>query len=231
MKATAVGLDSDLVLGKCHVNLVTAHRRKSCTNRLAAARTPAARSSRAARPWIATASSRRQAPTGSPLMAASLASGRLASARSASSCSPAGVAANVNAVHLRRKNRTRRSSHGITTNKIGGAATASASTHASHDAVVSRLCPAPAMSSAASLAARNGLPSASPTSGTSSVLSPAEPRLSATPLAPVSSWRPTSAMVDTAACTAIPTSTHTVVQAITTRSLISCATSRVGVVA
>jgi hypothetical protein len=38
-------------------------------------------------------------------------------------------------------------------------------------------------------------------------------------------------MVDTAACTAIPTSTHTVVQAITTTSLISCAISRVGVVA
>ena len=65
-------------------------------------------------------------------------------------------AASVIAVHLRRKNRMRRNSHGIATNRIGGAATAIASTHASHDAVVSRLCPAPAMSSAASLAARSG---------------------------------------------------------------------------
>ena len=87
------------------------------------------------------------------------------------------------------------------------------------------------MSSAASLAARSGLLSASPTSGKSSVLSPAELRLSATPLAPLSTWRPTSAMVATAACTAIPTSTQMDVQTITTTSLISCPTSRDGVVA
>jgi hypothetical protein len=42
------------------------------------------------------------------------------------------------------------------------------------------------MSSAASLAAFKGFAKASPTSGKSSVRSPAEFRLSATPLAPVS---------------------------------------------
>lgn len=65
---------------------------------------------------------------------------------------PAGVRASVIAVHLRRANRTLRNSQGIPTNRIGGAATASASTQASHDAVLARFSPAPAMSSAASLA-------------------------------------------------------------------------------
>lgn len=70
---------------------------------------------------------------------ASWANGRLANARSASNCSPAGVRASVIAVHLRRAKRSRNISHGIATNRIGGAATAIASTHANHDAVVSRL--------------------------------------------------------------------------------------------
>ena len=67
-----------------------------------------------ARRW---GSSRRHAPTGSMLTAANLRSGRLASARSASNCSPAGVEASAITVHLRRKNRTRRNSQGIATNK------------------------------------------------------------------------------------------------------------------
>jgi hypothetical protein len=87
------------------------------------------------------------------------------------------------------------------------------------------------MSSAARAAARSGLASDSPTSGKSSVLSPAELRLSATPLAPVCTLRPTSAIVDTAAWTAIPTRTQMTVQAITTMSLINWASRRDGVVA
>ena len=58
-------------------------------------------------------------------------------------------------------------------------------------------------------------------SGKSSVLSPAELRLSATPLAPVCTWRPTSAIVDTAEWTAIPTSTQITVQVMTMMSLMS----------
>ena len=99
-------------------------------------RMPDDRSSRFARPRMAIASSRRQAPTGSMLTAASLASGRLANARSANSCSPAGVAASVSAVHLRRKNRMRNTSHGSATNRIGGAATAIPSTTANQVAVL-----------------------------------------------------------------------------------------------
>lgn len=86
-------------------------------------------------------SSRRQAPTGSVLTAASLPGGRFANARSASSWRPAGVAARVVTVHLRRQNRSRRNSQGMATARIGVAATASASTTASQPAVVSRLWP------------------------------------------------------------------------------------------
>ena len=48
----------------------------------------------------------------------------------------------------------RNASHGTTTPRVGGAATARASTTASQLAVLSRLWPAPAMSRAALLAAR-----------------------------------------------------------------------------
>ncbi len=135
------------------------------------------------------------------------------------------------AVHLRRKNRTRRYSQGIATNRIGAAATARASTQASQLAVLSRLAPAPAMSRAASLAARSGLLSVSPIRGTLSVLSPAEPRLSATPFAPLWTCLPTSAMVATAECTANPTNIHTAVQAITAASLNNWANKRPGLLA
>ena len=89
------------------------------------------------------------------------------------------------AVHLRRKNRMRKNSHGIATARIGGAATASGqhATPASSRCVL-RLWPAPAMSSAASLAAVSGLLNASPISGTSSALSPAESRLLGDPVGP-----------------------------------------------
>ena len=76
-------------------------------------------------------------PTGSALTAVSLRSGRLASARSASSSTPAVVCASAMTVHLRRKNRIRRYSHGMPMAMIGGAATAMASSTASHEAVVS----------------------------------------------------------------------------------------------
>ena len=98
-------------------------------------------------------------------------------------------------VHLRRKNRIRRNSQGIPTARIGGAATAMASTTASQVAVLFRLCPAPARSSAASLAARNGLATVSPTNGMRSALSPAELRLSDMPLALSCTWVPTSAKI------------------------------------
>lgn len=162
------------------------------------------------------------------LTAASLPSGRFASARSASSCSPAGVDARVITVHLRRKNRTRRYNQGPATARIGVAATAIASTQASQPAVWCRFCPAPARSRAAWLAAVSGLASWSPISGTPSTLSPAELRFSAMPLAPPSTWVPTSAMVDTAECTAIPTITQTTTQPITVTSLTSCMNNRCG---
>ena len=62
-------------------------------------------------------------------MAVSLRGGRFVSARNASSCSPAGVAASAVTVHLRRKNRSRRKSHGTSARRIGGATTATASKH------------------------------------------------------------------------------------------------------
>ena len=68
-------------------------------------------------------------------------------------------------------------------------------------------------------------------SGTSSVLSPAEFEIVGDAVRAVWTCRPTSAIVDTAEWTAIPTSTHTVVHAITTMSLISWASRRAGVVA
>lgn len=87
------------------------------------------------------------------------------------------------------------------------------------------------MSRAASLAARSGLARASPTNGTSSVRLPAVSRLSDTPVAPISTWRPTAAMVDTAEWTAAPTDSHTMVQPSTTISLRNWPTKREGVVA
>ena len=59
----------------------------------------------------------------------------------------------------------RNASHGTTTPRVGGAATARASTTASQLAVLSRLWPAPAMSRAALLAAVSGSLTALPTSG------------------------------------------------------------------
>ena len=103
----------------------------------------------AAKPWIACGSPARHAPTGSGVTAVSRVSGRLANARNASSCAPAGVAASAPTVNLRRTNRIRSTSQGTTTPSVGGAATANASTMASQLAVVSRLWPAPAISSAA----------------------------------------------------------------------------------
>ncbi|SHU29027.1 Probable adenylosuccinate lyase (PurB) [Mycobacteroides abscessus subsp. abscessus] len=58
---------------------------------------PAAFNSTAAKPRIAVASCARHADTGSAVITASFLSGRLASARRASSCSPAGVAASCTA--------------------------------------------------------------------------------------------------------------------------------------
>ena len=98
-------------------------------------------------------------------------------------------------------------------------ATANASTMASQLAVVSRLWPAPAISSAALLAAVSGSLTALPTSGMWSALWPADFRLSATPSAPPWTCRPTSAIVDTAVWTAKPTSTQTKLQMTTTVSL------------
>ena len=119
----------------------------------------------------------------------------------------------------------------MATARIGGAATAMASSTASQLAVLLRLWPAPARSSAASLAARNGLARVSPTSGSRSALSPAELRFSEIPVAPSSTWVPTRANVAIAWCTARPTKTHSVIQAAVSRSLISWAVSRAGVVA
>ncbi len=107
----------------------------------------------AARPWMACGSPARHAPTGSGVTAVSRASGRLAKARNASSCAPAGVAASAPTINLRRTNRIRNTSQGTTTPSVGGAATANASTTASQLAVESRLWPAPAISRAALLAA------------------------------------------------------------------------------
>ncbi|SKU25455.1 Uncharacterised protein [Mycobacteroides abscessus subsp. abscessus] len=118
------------------------------------------------------------------MITASFLSGRLASARRASSCSPAGVAASCTAISLRRKNLMRRKIHGPAKARMGGAATAIARTTASQLAVVSRLWPAPAKSAAASLAARSGAPTLSPTNGILWALSPAEFRLSEMPSAP-----------------------------------------------
>jgi len=133
---------------------------------------------------MACGSPARHAPTGSGVTAVSRASGRLANARNASSCAPAGVAANAPTVNLRRRNRIRSTSQGTTTPSVGGAATANANTMASQLAVVSRLWPAPAISSAALLAAVSGSLTALPTSGMWSALWPADFRLSATPSAP-----------------------------------------------
>ena len=81
---------------------------------------PADRNSSAARARMVIGSSRRQPPTGSTLTAASRRGGRFVSARRASSCWPAGVAASAVTVHLRRKNRSRRNSQGTTARRIGG---------------------------------------------------------------------------------------------------------------
>jgi len=64
-----------------------------------------------------------------------------------------------------------------------------------------------------------------------SALSPAELRLSAIPVAPLRTWLPTLAKVAIAWCTAIPTSTHTVIHAAIMTSLTNCAVSLAGVVA
>ena len=134
-------------------------------------------------------------------------------------------------VHLRRKNRIRRNSHGIPTASMGGAATAIASSTASQVAVLLRLWPAPARSRAASLAARNGVATAPPTRGNRSALSPAELRFSEIPVAPLWTWVPTVAKVAIAWCTARPTRTQTVNHAAISRSLTSWAVNRAGVVA
>jgi hypothetical protein len=115
--------------------------------------------------------------------------------------------------------------------RIGGAATASASSTASQLAVVSMLCPAPAMSRAASAAAFSGLPSASPINGTLLVLWPADCRLPAIPLAPFSTSRPAAPIVDIAWCTASPIHTQSTAQPMTTMSLMSWKANRCGLLA
>ena len=106
-----------------------------------------------------------------------------------------------------------------------------ASSTASHVAVVLRFWPAPARSSAASLAARNGVDTASPTNGMRSALSPAELRFSEIPVAPSLTCVPTPAMAAIAWCTPRPTMTQSVIHEPTSRSLITWAVSRPGVVA
>ena len=62
-------------------------------------------------------------------------------------------------------------------------------------------------------------------------MSPAESRLPAIPLAPLSTSPPKLAIAATAVCTAMPTITQMAIHAATTMSLINCARSRAGVVA
>ena len=152
------------------------------------------------------------------------------SARSAKSCIPSGLVASAVTVHLRRKNPTRRTNQGIAIARIGGEATAMASSTASHSAVVLRLCPAPAISRAAPAAATIGLPTASPTSGICLALAPAAVRFPARSCDPASSCRPAPPIAAIAVCTPNPINTHIEVQAMTLTSLNSWASRRSGLV-
>ena len=62
-------------------------------------------------------------------------------------------------------------------------------------------------------------------------LSPAECRLSEMPVAPPSTWRPTLEIVAIAVCTPMPTNTHSAIHIRRRRSLSNCASRRPGVVA
>ena len=173
--------------------------------RPSAARGSPARESRSA-------SSRRHAPTGSMLTAASLPSGRLASGAQRQQLLPGrgGGQASGPSTCAGRTARAGRPRHRDRQDRRRGHRDAPARRPTSspwcRGCAPRRRCRGPPR-----LPRASGLLSASPTSGTPSTLSPAEFRLPETPVAPSFTCLPTSAIVATAECTARPTNTQMVV--------------------